>query len=235
MFSKSIIVAVAVGALLVCADPDPTVPGPGDVYSEGSDCKIGWSPDTTGTWTEMSIQLMTGNNWEMVHLADITTIDATKETTYTYPCPQVTPNSAIYFYQFKGPASGDTYWTTRFAIADSSGATTPPTESTQPNGDKVLWGTGSIVGSGGNDTTTTSLHTSASNPTSSDSTPSSSRTLTSSRLTPSLSSSSSRSSQSTSATSNATSSNTGGAVIASSPQAAGAVVALVAAGFTFMF
>jgi len=232
MFSKSIIVAVAVGALLVYADPDPTVPGPGDVYNEGSNCKIGWSPDTTGTWTKMSIQLMTGNNWDMVHLADITTIDATKETTYTYPCPQVTPNSAIYFYQFKNPSSDETHWTTRFAIADSSGATTPPSESVQPNGDKILWGTGSIVGSDGNDTTTTSPPTSAPNPTSSNPT---SKTLTSSRLTPSLSSSSSRSSQSTSATPNATSSNTGGAVIASSPQAAGAVVALVAIVFTFVF
>jgi hypothetical protein len=227
MFSKSIIAAIVVGALLVCADPTPSIPGPGDVYNEGSNCQIAWSADTSGTWTQMSIQLMTGNNWNMVHLADITTIDATKETTYTYPCPQVTPNSAIYFYQFKNPGSNETYWTTRFAIADTSGATTPPSESTQPNGDQIPWGTGSIVGSGGNDATTPSP--SAYNPTST--------TLTSPpRLAPSLSSSSiSSSSSSTSATSNATSSNISGAVIASLPQAAGAIAALVTVAFTLVF
>jgi len=213
--------------MLVCADPDPSIPGPGDVYNEGSNCKIAWSADTSGTWTQMSIELMTGNNWNMVHLADITTIDATKELTYSYPCPQVTPNSAIYFYQFKDPSSKETYWTTRFAIADASGTTTPPSESTQPNGDQIPWGTGSIVGSGGNGTTT-------SPPTSvPSSTPPPSNTVTSlPRLAPSLSSSLSTS---TSSTSNATSSNTSGAVIASSPQASGAVVALVAVAFTFVF
>ena len=82
--------------------------GPGDSYKQGGDCKIEWSADPTGKWTDMLIELKTGDNFAMVPLKGtnfppvrtggstthansiaITTIDATKQTSYVYPCPQV--------------------------------------------------------------------------------------------------------------------------------------------------
>ena len=50
------------------ADPVPSTPGPGDVYNQGASCVIEWSLDTNGTWTTMNIELMTGDNTNMVHL-----------------------------------------------------------------------------------------------------------------------------------------------------------------------
>ena len=76
------------------------------------------------------------------------TVDGTTATSNSWTCPQVTPNSAIYFYQFTSPASNNTYWTTRFAIADANGNTTPPTQQTQPgSGAKIPWGTGALTNS----------------------------------------------------------------------------------------
>jgi len=145
MFVKSLIAAFILPALLVVADPNPTVPGPGDSYKQGGNCLIGWDADTTGKWTDMLIQLMTGDNFNMVPLKAITTIDATKQTQFTYTCPTVSPNSAIYFYQFSSNSSTQKYWATRFTITDAQGNSTPPTQTTQPNGDKIPWGTGSLV------------------------------------------------------------------------------------------
>ena len=70
----------------------------------------------------------------------------TTKTTYSYPCPEVVPNSAIYFYQFNTPAAPKNLtWTTRFTIAAADGSTTPPANATQPNGDKIPWGIGALV------------------------------------------------------------------------------------------
>jgi len=55
-------------ALVALADVTPTEPGPGDVFQQGGSCTIGWSPDQTGTWKELNIELMTGDNFNMVHL-----------------------------------------------------------------------------------------------------------------------------------------------------------------------
>jgi hypothetical protein len=55
-------------AIFVHADPDPTNPGPGDVFIEGQACSINWNPDTTGVWKTMIIQLKTGDNFDMVNL-----------------------------------------------------------------------------------------------------------------------------------------------------------------------
>jgi len=150
MFTKILLAAIALPALLVRADPEPSVPGPGDSYKEGGDCLIEWSVDTTGKWTDMQIELKTGDNLNMVPLMPITTIDATKESSFVYPCPKVSPHSAIYFYEFTSSSSTVKYWTTRFTITDADGNSTPPTESSQPNGDKVPWGTGTLVDAGDN-------------------------------------------------------------------------------------
>lgn len=58
---------------------------------------------------------------------------------------QVSPNSAIYFYEFTSSSSTQKYWTTRFTITDENGNSTPPTQLTQPNGDNIPWGTGTLV------------------------------------------------------------------------------------------
>jgi len=112
---------------------------------------IEWELDPTGQWTDMQIELKTGDNWNMVPLQSITTIDATKETKYTYTCPDVSPNSAIYFYEFSSSSSPEKHWTTRFTITDENGNSTPPTENTQPNGDNIPWGTGTLAAVNGGD------------------------------------------------------------------------------------
>lgn len=56
---------------LVRADPTPTEPAPGDVMTEGETCNVTWDTDSTGTWTSMDIELMTGSNEDMVHLTSM--------------------------------------------------------------------------------------------------------------------------------------------------------------------
>ncbi|KAG0698188.1 hypothetical protein DFH29DRAFT_111822 [Suillus ampliporus] len=136
-------------AIFVHADPDPTNPGPGDVFIEGQTCSITWNPDTTGVWKSMIIQLKTGNNFDMVNLTTVGIVDGTDatKTSFSYTCPQVTPHSAIYFYQFSSTASANSVWTGRFTITDNMSDIVPPTESTQPDGSAIPWGTGGLVNS----------------------------------------------------------------------------------------
>ncbi|EKM50580.1 uncharacterized protein PHACADRAFT_263931 [Phanerochaete carnosa HHB-10118-sp] len=144
---SSLFFVTVLAAVAVRADPSPSEPGPGAVYNEGSTCHISWGPDTSGTWNTMNIELMCGDNDDMIYMTTVATVDGTDatKTSFDYPCPQVTPNSAIYFYQFTSPNTSDVTWTTRFAIADASGNTTPPANSTQPNGDSISWGIGTLV------------------------------------------------------------------------------------------
>lgn len=65
---KAVLFAVAFPVLRALADPVPDAPSPGEVFNEGSSCHIEWAPDTTGQWTTMNIELMTGDNFNMVHL-----------------------------------------------------------------------------------------------------------------------------------------------------------------------
>lgn len=68
MFAKVFLSALVAGAAFVRADPNPTEPGPGDVFNEGSNCRIVWEPDTTGVWKVMNIELMSGSNFQMNHI-----------------------------------------------------------------------------------------------------------------------------------------------------------------------
>ncbi|THH27155.1 hypothetical protein EUX98_g7028 [Antrodiella citrinella] len=147
MFSKLFVTALVAALATVHADPDPSAPGPGDIFNEGTNCTISWAPDTTGTWKQMNIELMSGSNLQMNHLTTVATVDGTDAatTTYSYACPEVTPNSAIYFYQFTSPEAKATYWTTRFTIADNNGHADPPANPTQANGDAIPWGVGALV------------------------------------------------------------------------------------------
>jgi len=147
MFVKLLLALVALQVLLVNADPDPTAPGPGDKCHEGQMCVVAWDTDQSFTWQNMNITLMTGDNYKMVELGVVNnhSIDATVEDKYAFKTPQVYPHSAIYFLQFTSPDSEEKYWTTRFLITDDGGSSTPPTESTQPTGEKIPWGTGMLV------------------------------------------------------------------------------------------
>lgn len=143
------LVVVAGAVAGVVAAPNPTEPSGSSVFNIGQQCTIKWDADSTKTWTKMNIQLMTGDNWNMVHITtvaqDIDATDATKNT-YSYTCPDVTPTSAIYFYQFSDASEPtNLLWTTRWTIASADGQTTTPTETTQPNGDKIPWGKGALV------------------------------------------------------------------------------------------
>ncbi|KAF9224124.1 hypothetical protein BS17DRAFT_780507 [Gyrodon lividus] len=135
-------------ALYVRADPNPTNPGPGDVFIQGQTCTITWDADTTGLWKNMSIELMTGDNFNMVYLTTVGTVDGTDptKTSFAYTCPQVTPYSPIYFYQLTATGSTDKTWTGRFTITDTPADIVPPAEPTQPDGSAIPWGIGSLVG-----------------------------------------------------------------------------------------
>jgi len=169
MFTKLFLAAIVLKALLVSADPNPTIPGPGDSYQEGGKCAIAWDPDTTGKWTDMKIELKTGDNLAMVSLEVITTIDATKESSYSYTCPTVDPHSAIYFYEFTSSSSTEKYWTTRFAITDKDGKSSPPPQNTQPDGKPIPWGLGTLIAAGDNSSSPDSSSDSSSVPSSSSS------------------------------------------------------------------
>ncbi|WAQ83642.1 hypothetical protein PtA15_4A90 [Puccinia triticina] len=141
---------VAVASCATSTGVVPTAPGPGEAFKEGGDCPLSWNLDTTGKWTSFSVDLMSGSNNAMQLVTSVfKNKDGTKgETSYTWKCPAVTPNSAIYFYQFT-QAGADTTWTTRFAITSPSGDVTPPANSAQPNGGaQIPWGIGHLVGAG---------------------------------------------------------------------------------------
>lgn len=147
MFTAPLIVLAAMASSSL-AIFTPTEPDSTSVFREGQDCTIKWVPDTTGTWTKTNIELKTGDNFNMIHVKDIAVVNGSdpQTTSYTYPCYSVTPNSAIYFYQFtSADAPGNTTWTTRFTIAGPNGETTPPTNATQPGtNDPIPWGTGQL-------------------------------------------------------------------------------------------
>lgn len=164
--------------LLVRADVTPAEPAPGASFNAGSSCTITWIGDKASTtiWKNMAIELMTGDNYDMVHLTTVATNqDGTVDGSFSYTCPEVTPNSAIYFYQFTSPLTNVATWTGRFTIASSTGNSTPPPNATQPTGDAIPWGTGALNdpskavaapnfsgGSGANSTTTSGLSVSVS-------------------------------------------------------------------------
>ncbi|KAL8292068.1 hypothetical protein RQP46_001534 [Phenoliferia psychrophenolica] len=110
----------------------------------GAPCLIQYTPDTTGTWTNATVLLRSGSNLAMTTVTPILSgFDATTGGEIIWTCPSVTPNSAIYFYEFN--LGGLTpQWTTRFAIASASGATTTPTNPTQPGGEAIPWGLGKL-------------------------------------------------------------------------------------------
>ncbi|OXB39317.1 hypothetical protein LQV05_004404 [Cryptococcus neoformans] len=184
----------------VRASITPTSPDGSTVVKVGDTIEALWNVDSTGGWTDVEIQLMTGSNLAMVPLATVATgIDGTSATSFSFPAPDVNPYSKIYFLQFTngGNMTGAT-WTTRFTIAGSDGSTTEPTNTTDFQGQPVGWGTGELL---------SSVSTSSSNSSSSSSSEavSTSASVVAAAASTSVSSSSSSSSSFSSSSSSATS------------------------------
>jgi len=128
---------------------NPTAPGPGDSFNAGAACTIQWGLDTSNTWKNFSIDLFTGSNLAQVAISGVAQgLDGTSGTgSFSWTCPQVQPNSAIYFYVFNQKHE-DELFTTRFTIASSTGNSVAPQHATQPSGDAIPWGTGRVISGG---------------------------------------------------------------------------------------
>lgn len=155
MVSASVftLVTALASALVARADVVPSEPSPGAVYREGQTCPVVWEadPDSPTVWKSMNIELMTGDNFDMQHLTTVATgQDGTVNGRFQFPCPGVTINAPIYFYQFTTPSTADKTWTTRFTIASAAGQTVPAPNATQPgSGEAIPWGVGALTSPGG--------------------------------------------------------------------------------------
>lgn len=122
------------------AQPGPLTPLAADV---GQPCVITWTADPTGLWKQTNIQLMSGDNQNMVPVTTVTTVDTTAgaPTTFTWTCPDVTLYAPIFFYQFSHAAEpNNLIWTTRWAIDSATGQSVPAPNPTQPGGQAIPWG-----------------------------------------------------------------------------------------------
>ncbi|KAH8922692.1 hypothetical protein BT69DRAFT_1242909 [Atractiella rhizophila] len=140
----------------------PTGPAPGAVFKEGGDCTITWDADKTGEWTDLKIQLMNGDNFNMIPLETVVTgLDGTKSPgQYTWTCPDVNLNAPIFFYEFTNGAvetgEGNVFWTGRWTIADADGnSVAAPNTDKDGNGNPYNWGVTTLAGASSNSTTTT--------------------------------------------------------------------------------
>ncbi len=78
MLSRLVLPTFILSAVLVAlADPTPSEPGPGEIFNEGSTCHIAWTPDASGVWKTLNIELMTGDNLNMVHLTSTISLGLT--------------------------------------------------------------------------------------------------------------------------------------------------------------
>jgi len=129
------------------AAPTPLTPVPAPA---GGNCVISWTPDPTGTWKDTVIELMTGDNENMIHLTTVTntTVDTTSgaPATLTWTCPDVSLYAAVYFYQFSHVEEPSALtWTTRWAIESPTGQIVAPPNATQPDGTAIPWGVGLLT------------------------------------------------------------------------------------------
>lgn len=74
-------------------------PSGATVVAVGSNLTALWSLDTSGTWTQTTIEFMTGPNSPMVPLQTLGTVDATTTGSFSFIVPDVTIYSQIYFLQ----------------------------------------------------------------------------------------------------------------------------------------
>jgi len=122
------------------AQPGPLTPLAAEV---GQPCVITWTPDATGTWKETNIQLMSGDNDNMVPVTTVTTVDTTSgaPATFTWTCPDVTLYAPVFFYQFSHAAEpNNLIWTTRWTIDSATGQSVAAPNAVEPDGSPVPWG-----------------------------------------------------------------------------------------------
>ena len=81
-------VAFATLFFTVFAEPTPTVPAPGAVYTQGAPCTVQWNADTSGssTWKSMTIQLMTGDNDNMIPLTSSFSFSTSAVSKFSFSC-----------------------------------------------------------------------------------------------------------------------------------------------------
>ncbi|CAO0797971.1 unnamed protein product [Mucor circinelloides] len=137
-------VALIVAFANVEAAVSPTYPSPGTIQIEGQSYDITWTFDGKDPKTTYTIDFMTGSNDVQTKLQTVATKVPASQLKYSFVAPQVSPNSAIYFFMFTG-SDGVSAWTTRFGIAGADGKLVAETEKTQPNGDAIPWGTGKLL------------------------------------------------------------------------------------------
>lgn len=53
--STVFIISLVYTAAFSVAQIGPTTPGPNETFKAGSPCKIAWIPDSSGSWTNMTI------------------------------------------------------------------------------------------------------------------------------------------------------------------------------------
>ncbi|KAL9537364.1 hypothetical protein MBANPS3_011843 [Mucor bainieri] len=133
-------VALIVAFANVEAAVSPTYPSPGTIQVEGQSYDITWTFDGKDPKTTYTI----GSNDVQTKLETVATKVPASQLKYSFVAPQVSPNSAIYFFMFTG-SDGVSAWTTRFGIAGADGKLVAETEKTQPNGDAIPWGTGKLL------------------------------------------------------------------------------------------
>ncbi|CAO3654709.1 unnamed protein product [Mucor fragilis] len=137
-------VALIVAFANVEAAVSPTYPSPGTIQVEGQSYDITWTFDGKDPKITYTIDFMTGSNDVQTKLETVATKVPASQLKYSFVAPQVSPNSAIYFFMFTG-SDGVSAWTTRFGIAGADGKLVAETEKTQPNGDAIPWGTGKLL------------------------------------------------------------------------------------------
>jgi hypothetical protein len=65
MFFQTALIAASLFALPTLAQIIPTSPSGNTVVNVGSDIQALWNADTSGQWTDVEIQLMTGDNFQV--------------------------------------------------------------------------------------------------------------------------------------------------------------------------
>lgn len=123
----------------------PTYPSPGAIETEGKPFDITWTFDGKNPSVTYKIDFMTGSNDQQTVLANVATGVDPKLLKYSFTPPKVEPEAAVYFFQFTG-SDGVASWATRFGIVAPGGKLAAEPNPTQPNGDKIPWGVGKIVG-----------------------------------------------------------------------------------------
>ncbi|GAA5897726.1 hypothetical protein JCM8208_000242 [Rhodotorula glutinis] len=137
--------------LLARAAVQPTWPGgKGLVFRAGDECSFRYKVDTTGTWTSMAVDLMSGSNYEMVDVVRLVSgLDGTVggedgAAEFNFTCPEVDPPAPIYFIEATQDDK-DPVWTNRFALAAPNGTVVPAHHNEQPDDESIPWGVGALV------------------------------------------------------------------------------------------